>query len=96
MPPSPTPISSLPCVPPSAAAWRPRLTLPTANIASSAAVTSPVYASSIVAATTANAIAFARTTDQVHHIVYGSATVGVALGGFFPNGTNSFFSKTTT
>ncbi len=72
------------------------LTLPTANIASSAAVTSPVYASSIVAATTANAIAFARTTDQVHHIVYGSATVGVAKGGFFPNGTNSIFATTTT
>jgi hypothetical protein len=72
------------------------LTLPTANIASSTTVSSPVYASSIVAATTANAIAFARTTDQVHHIVYGSATVGVASGGFFPNGTNSIFSKTTT
>ncbi len=72
------------------------LTLPTANIASSAAVTSPVYASSIVAASTSNAVAFARTTDQVHHIVYGSATVGVAKGGFFPNGTNSIFSTTTT
>jgi hypothetical protein len=72
------------------------LTLPTANIASSAVVTSPIYASSIVAATTANAIAFARTTDQVHHIVYGSATVGVNKGGFFPNGTNSIFATTTT
>ena len=72
------------------------LTLPTANIASSVAVTAPVYASSIVAATTANAIAFARTTDQVHHIVYGNATVGASKGGFFPNGTNSIFSVTAT
>jgi hypothetical protein len=72
------------------------LTLPTANIASSTVVNSPVYASAIVAATAANSIAFARTTDQVHHIVYGSPTVGVAKGGFFPNGTNSIFSTTTT
>ncbi len=72
------------------------LTLPTANIASSATVTTPVYASSIVAATTANAIAFARTVDQVHHIVYGNVAVGTAKGGFFPNGTNSIFSVTAT
>jgi hypothetical protein len=73
------------------------LTLPTANIASSAVVVgTPVYASSIVAATTANAIAFARTVDQVHHIVYGNATVGASKGGFFPNGTNSIFSVTAT
>jgi hypothetical protein len=72
------------------------LTLPTANIASSAVVASPVYASSIVAATPANAIAFARTVDQVHHIVYGNATVGASKGGFFPNGTNSIFSVTAT
>jgi hypothetical protein len=45
--------------------------------------------SSIVAATTANAIAFARTTDQVLHIVYGTANgAGVTKGGFFPNGLN--------
>jgi hypothetical protein len=45
--------------------------------------------SAIVAATTANAIAFARTTDQVLHIVYGTANgAGVAKGGFFPNGLN--------
>ncbi len=51
--------------------------------------------SSIVAADSARAIAFARTVNQVHHIVYGSATVGVAKGGFFPNGTNSIFATTT-
>ena len=53
--------------------------------------------SSIVAATTANAIAYARTTDQVLHIVYGtlsntagSTTLcrGRSKGGFFPNGLN--------
>lgn len=53
--------------------------------------------SSIVAATTANAIAYARTTDQVLHIVYGTlsntsgsttSSAGVSKGGFFPNGLN--------
>ena len=58
--------------------------------------TSTTTPSSIVAATPANAIAYARTTDQVLHIVYGSGTVGVKSGGFFPNGTNGFFSATTT
>jgi Ferritin-like domain len=52
-------------------------------------------ASSIVAADPTNALGFARDVNQVHHIVYGSATVGVASGGFFPNGTNSIFAKTT-
>ena len=59
-----------------------------------AAFTTPP--SSIVAADATNAIAFARTPDQVHHIVYGSATVGAKSGGFFPAGTNSVFSVTTT
>jgi hypothetical protein len=36
-----------------------------------------------------NSIAFDRTTDQVLHIVYLSATAGVVKsGGFFPNGIN--------
>ena len=70
------------------------LTLPNSNIAAPAAVTSPVYSSTIVAADS-NAVAFSRTVNQVHHIVYGSATVGVSSGGFFPNGTNSIFSVTT-
>ncbi len=55
-----------------------------------------VGTSSIVAATTANAIAFSRTTDQVLHIVYGSlglnsattSTAGLNNGLFFPNGLN--------
>lgn len=55
-------------------------------------ITSP---SSIVAADSTNAIGFSRNINQVHHIVYGSATVGVKSGGFFPNGTNSIFATTT-
>ena len=55
-----------------------------------------VRASTIVNATAANALAYTRTTDQVHHVVYGSATVGVGKGGFFPNGTNFKFSVTTS
>ena len=50
--------------------------------------TTIVTPSAIVAATSANAIAYARTTDQVLHIVYGSSTVGVSKGAFFPNGLN--------
>ena len=51
--------------------------------------------SSIVAASADAAVGFARTVNQVLHIVYGSATVGVKSGGFFPNGTNSIFATTT-
>jgi len=61
------------------------LTLPTS-------VSTP---SAIVAASAANAVGFTRTVNQVHHIVYGSATVGVKSGGFFPDGTNSIFATTT-
>jgi hypothetical protein len=53
--------------------------------------------SSIVAADSTAAIAFARTTDQVLHIVYGgTAGVGVAKGGFFPAGLNGTIKSTTT
>ena len=51
--------------------------------------------SAIVAASASDAVGFARTVDQVLHIVYGSPTVGVAKGGFFPNGVNSIFATTT-
>ncbi len=61
------------------------LTLP------SSSVTSP-SASAIVAASASAAVGFTRTTSQVHHIVYGTPTIGATSGGFFPNGTNSIFS----
>ena len=49
----------------------------------------------IVPATSANAIAFPRTTDQVLHIVYGTAGgAGVKGGTFFPNGMNGTISTT--
>jgi hypothetical protein len=51
--------------------------------------------SAIVAADPATAVGFARTPNQVHHIVYGDPTVGASKGGFFPNGTNSVFATTT-
>ncbi len=77
------------------------LTLPNTNLlpgtapAATAAIPAPVYASSLVAAN-ANALAYARSTDQVHHIVYGVGAGVVSKGGFFPNGTNFKFSTTTT
>jgi hypothetical protein len=61
------------------------LTLPTS-------LTTP---SSIVAASAADAVGFSRTVNQVLHIVYGSPTIGVASGGFFPTGINSPFATTT-
>ena len=51
--------------------------------------------SAIVAANPTTAVGFARTVNQVHHIVYGNPTVGAYKGGFFPNGTNSIFAVTT-
>ncbi len=51
--------------------------------------------SSIVAASTANAIGYARTLDQVLHIAYGTGGgAGVAKGGFFPNGLNGAYTTT--
>lgn len=75
------------------------LTVPSGTLSATTVVTP----SSIVAATTANAIAFARTTDQVLHIVYGSlsntagattSAAGVAKGAFFPNGLNGTITVT--
>lgn len=57
--------------------------------------TSVVTGSSIVAASSSNAIAYARTTDQVLHIVYGTGNgAGVKSGAFFPNGLNGNISVT--
>jgi len=57
--------------------------------------TSLTTPSSIVAASAADAVGFARTVNQVLHIVYGSPTVGAKSGGFFPGGLNSIFATTT-
>lgn len=64
--------------------------------AASATTPAPSYSTSIVAASSSNATAYARTPDQVLHIVYGSAAVGTKSGGFFPNGANYRFATTTT
>ena len=51
----------------------------------------------IVPATSANAIAFPRTTDQVLHIVYGTGGgAGVKGGTFFPNGMNGTITTTAS
>jgi hypothetical protein len=56
--------------------------------------TSPTVSPSGIVAANSNSIAYARTTDQVMHIVYGTYSPaggttlakGVSKGGFFPNG----------
>jgi hypothetical protein len=70
------------------------LTVPTGTVPLTA--TTIATPSSIVAATSANAIAYARNTDQVLHIVYGTAGsgAGVKSGGFFPSGLNGNISAT--
>lgn len=61
------------------------------------AVNGNYAASSVVAASTSNAIAYSRTTDQVLHIVYGAAGgAGVSSGVFFPNGMNGNITKTAS
>jgi hypothetical protein len=52
---------------------------------------------STIVACDMNSIAYARTTDQVLHIVYAAAPgAGVKGGGFFPNGMNGNISVTTS
>src|ERR1700678_3798182 len=52
-------------------------------------------ASTIVACESTNSIAYARTTDQVLHIVYATGTgAGVKGGGFYPDGMNGNISVT--
>jgi hypothetical protein len=57
--------------------------------------TSLTTPSAIVAASAASAVGFSRTVNQVLHVVYGSPTVGVGKGGFFPQGINSPLATTT-
>ncbi len=65
--------------------------------ATTGVVSYPATGTSIVAADTKNAIAFARSTDQVLHIVYGTANgAGVTGGLFFPQGLNGRISKTAS
>jgi hypothetical protein len=70
------------------------LTVPTGTPPFTTTIPTPT---SIVAATSANAIAYARTTDQVLHIVYGTGNgAGVKSGGFFPSGLNGNIAVTQT
>ncbi len=53
--------------------------------------------STVVSADTTNAIAFARTTDQVLHLAYGTMPgTYTASGGFFPSGLNGTIKTPTT
>ncbi len=58
--------------------------------------TSTTAPSTVVNASASTAQGYARTPDQVLHIVYGAATPGTAKGGFLPNGANYRFATTTT
>lgn len=67
-----------------------------AGYSTAASTTTTVTTSTVVPADT-NALAYARTTDQVLHIVYGTfsptagstaVAAGVSQGGFFPSGVN--------
>ena len=53
-------------------------------------------ASTIVQADPKSSVGYARTVDQVLHIVYGAASAGLSKGGFFPNGLNGNIKTTTT
>ncbi len=64
--------------------------------------TAPTVGASSIVAADSNAVAYARTVDQVLHIVYATATssagypFGITSGGFFPNGLNGNIKQTYT
>ncbi len=67
------------------------------NLPATIAANGNYTASSIVAASTSNAIAYSRTTDQVLHIVYGTGGgAGVSSGVFFPSGMNGKIKTTAS
>ena len=53
-------------------------------------------ATGLTSADTANSITFSRSTDQVLHIVYGAAGVGLSKGLFFPAGMNGNIKTTAS
>ncbi|GGA59091.1 hypothetical protein GCM10011507_08090 [Edaphobacter acidisoli] len=56
-----------------------------------------MLSSSSIVAANSNAIAYARSTDEVLHIVYGTGGgAGVSKGGFFPNGLNGKITATAS
>ncbi len=58
---------------------------------------SATTASTIVAADSTNSLGYARTVDQVLHIVYGTGGgAGLAKGGFFPSGLNGTVKTTAS
>ncbi len=77
------------------------LTSATVPVTATSATVTP---SSIVAATSGQSLAYARTTSQVLHIVYGAFSpiggttpaAGINAGGFFPNGMNGNIKVTLT
>ncbi len=72
--------------------------LTSGGTASMNATVGTVYSpSSVVSADSTNAIAFARTTDQVLHLAYGTMPgTYTASGGFFPSGLNGTIKTPTT
>lgn len=69
----------------------------TTNITTGGVNASGVVTPSTVVSADSNALAFARTPDEVMHIVYGTVPgVLTASGGFFPSGLNGTIKQPTT
>ncbi|SEB65947.1 ferritin-like domain-containing protein [Terriglobus roseus] len=71
--------------------------LVTGGTASTNATVGAVYSPSSVVSADANAVGYARTTDQVLHIAYATLPgTFTASGGFFPSGLNGTIKQPTT